>query len=287
MSVIWELDFYSRPVLDEQKKKLWEVLVCESPLGISTPVDSLFRYSKFYSNTEVNSVSLRQALEDAIAQAPSRPDKIRFFRRQMANMITKGCEDAGITAYPSRRTLALNQWLEQRMAEVYPTLENYQPGGNPSVSLPPSSPRPLPDALRGQQWSFVSLEAGAFADMPDWQIDFSEAFPLAMAQLAPDTLIPGIIIYSSRALPLAGWMSGLELAFVKLNDDKPPRLLLETGASDSWVLATLPTPQLQQEAQQFEAAKQNANRVHFLAVQTSPTVESFTGFWLMQELNLA
>lgn len=287
MPVIWELDFYSRPVLDDQQKKLWEVLVCESPLGVGTSIDSLFRYSKFYSNTQVNSVSLRQALEEAIAQAPARPDKIRFFRRQMANMITKGCEDAGVAAYPSRRTLALSQWLDQRMADVYPTLPNYQPGGNPSVSLPPSSPKPLPDALRGQQWSLVSLAASAFADMPEWAIDFEEAFPLAMAQLTPDTQIPGIIIYSPRALPLAGWMSGLELAFVKLSEGSPPRLLLETGASDSWILAPLSTPQLEKDGQQFEAAKQKANRVHFLAVQPSPTVESFTGFWLMQELNLA
>ncbi|HEY9619544.1 MAG TPA: Tab2/Atab2 family RNA-binding protein [Crinalium sp.] len=287
MPVIWELDFYSRPVVDEQNKKLWEVLVCESPLDIAASVDSLFRYSKFYANTEVNSGSLRKALEEAIAQSSSRPDKIRFFRRQMANMITKGCEDLGIAAYPSRRTLALNQWINQRMEEVYPSLPNYQSGSNPSVSLPPTTPQPLPDALRGQQWAFVSLEASAFADMPDWKIDFEEAFPIAMAGVAPDTKIPGIIIYSSRALPLAGWMSGLELAFVKTSEDKPARLLLETGASESWILANLTTPPLQQEARNFEALKQKANQVHFLAVQSDPNSEAFTGFWLMQELNLA
>jgi hypothetical protein len=287
MPVIWELDFYSRPVVDEQNKKLWEVLVCESPLDIAASVDSLFRYSKFYANTEVNSGSLRKALEEAIAQSSSRPDKIRFFRRQMANMITKGCEDLGIAAYPSRRTLALNQWINQRMEEVYPALPNYQSGSNPSVSLPPTTPQPLPDALRGQQWAFVSLEASAFADMPDWKIDFEEAFPIAMAGVAPDTKIPGIIIYSSRALPLAGWMSGLELAFVKTSEDKPARLLLETGASESWILANLTTPPLQQEARNFEALKQKANQVHFLAVQSDPNSEAFTGFWLMQELNLA
>lgn len=287
MPVIWELDFYSRPVLDEQQKKLWEVLICESPLDITTRPDSLFRFSQFCSNTEVNSVWLRTALEEAIAQAPKPPDKIRFFRRQMGNMIMKGCQDAGIPAYASRRTLALYQWIEQRMQDVYPTLPNYQAGANPSVSIPSSPPKPLPDALIGQQWALVSLETSAFADMPEWEIDFGEAFPLDMVGLAPDTKVPGIIIFSQRALPLAGWLSGLELAFIRVSKETPTQLLLETGAGDSWTLANLSSAQLKKEAQAFETAKQNANQVHFLAVQSNPQSESFTGFWLMQELNLA
>jgi hypothetical protein len=40
-----------------------------------------------------------------------------------------------------------------------------------------------------------------------------------MMGLAPDTRIPGIIIFSSRATPLAGWMSGLELAFVRFESE--------------------------------------------------------------------
>lgn len=286
MTTIWELDFYSRPVLDDKKKKLWEVLLCESPLDTQTDPDSLFRYSQFCANTEVNSVWLRQAIEAAIAQAPNPPDKIRFFRRQMNNMIVKACEDAGIPVYPSRRTLALNQWLNQRMAEVYPTYETYQPGSNPSVSYGENTPQPLPDALLGQQWTFVTLEASAFAEMAEWEIDFGEAFPLELVGLTPETRVPGVIIFSPRALALAAWMSGLELAYLRFSPT-PARLLLETGASESWTLATLPTAELQTEAKSFEAAKQQAQQVHFLAVQSNPESETFAGFWLLQELNLA
>ncbi|NJN92012.1 MAG: DUF1092 family protein [Leptolyngbyaceae cyanobacterium SL_5_14] len=286
MPVIWELDFYSRPVLDENNKKLWEVLICESPTDITTEPDSLFRYAKFCSNSEVNSVTLRTALEEAIAQAPKPPSRIRFFRRQMANMITKGCEDAGIAAFASRRTLALNQWIEQRMQAVYPTYPNYQAGTNPSVAMPANTPQPLPDALIGQQWAFVNLEAIAFKEMPEWEIDFGEAFPLEVAGLAPDTRIPGLIIFSPRAVPLAGWMSGLELAFLKFNSS-PPQLVLETGADNAWILINLTTAALQAEAKAFEAAKQQANQVHFIAVQSDPEAETFAGFWLLQELNLA
>lgn len=286
MTTIWELDFYSRPVLDENNKKLWEVLVCESPLEVNTSVDSLFRYSEFCSGSEVNSVQLRNALDNAISQAPKPPDKIRFFRRQMTNMITKACKDADIPVYPSRRTLALDQWIQQRMRDVYPAMPNYQDSKNPSVSLPANPPRPLPDALVGEKWTFVTLAAAALAEMPEWEIAFSEAFPLELAGLSPETPIPGLIIFSTRALPMAAWMSGLELGFLKFLNT-PPCLVLETGADDAWSLANLPKPALQTEASRFEAAKAKANGVHFLAIQSDPSAESFAGFWLLRELNLA
>ncbi|GAB4364945.1 MAG: Tab2/Atab2 family RNA-binding protein [Elainellaceae cyanobacterium] len=286
MTKVWELDFYSRPVLDENQKKLWEVLICESPLAVNDSPDSLFRYSEFCANSEVNSVRLREALERAIAEAPNRPDKIRFFRRQMSNMITKACQEAEIPAYASRRTLALNQWLQQRMQEVYPTLPNYQASTNPSVSLPIATPQPLPDALRGDKWGFVTLQAADFADMPEWEIAFGEAFPMELAGLDPQTPVPGLIIYSSRSLPIAAWMSGLELAFLKFSPE-PARLVLETGADDAWILANLSKPALQAEAKNFETAKQRAKGVHFLAVQVNEQTESFAGFWLLQEVYLA
>lgn len=287
MAVIWELDFYSRPLVDENQKKLWEVLICESPLAVNQGTEGAFQFSKFCANTEVNSVWLREAVQEAIAQAQQPPDKIRFFRRQMSNMITKGCEEAGIPAYASRRTIALNRWLEQRMAEVYPSFPNYKESQNPSVMMGGADPRPLPDQLIGQKWAFVSLEAGAFADMPDWEIDFGEAFPLDLVGLAADARVPGLLIFSPRALPLAAWMSGLELACIKYLPSKPPQLVLETGSADSWVLATLTDPALRKEAESFEAAKQAVNQVHFVGVQEDPDSERFTGFWLMQELNLA
>jgi RNA-binding protein Tab2/Atab2 len=286
MTTIWELDFYSRPVLDENQKKLWEVLICESPLDVNTQLDSLFRYSEFISNAEVNSVRLREAIEKALQEAPQRPDKIRFFRRQMTNMITKACEEAGVPAYVSRRTLAMGQWLTQRTQDYYPSLPNYQASDNPSVAMPPPKAQSLPDALVGERWAFVNLAAADFNEMSDWEIGFSEAFPLNIAGLKSDTPIPGLIIYSSRALPLAAWMSGLELAFLRFNES-PPQLLLETGATDAWILANLTTPALQAEGKAFEAAKQQSQNIHFVAVQDNPNSESFAGFWLMQELNLA
>lgn len=286
MGNIWELDFYSRPILDDNQKKVWEVLICQSPVDVRTKTDSLFRYAQYCPSTQVNSVWLRNALQEAIDQAGEVPIKIRFFRRQMNNMITKACQDIGIPALPSRRTLVLHQWLQQRLEEVYPQEPGYKPGTNPSVRLDRPLPQRLPDALEGKQWAFVSLAAADFTDMPEWEIGFSEAFPLDLAQLSPEIPIPGILIFSPRALPIAGWMSGLELAYLRFDNRQGERLILETGGTESWILANLRTPQLQTDAKSFEQAKQQANGVHFIGVQSDPQSQSFTGFWLLQEINL-
>jgi hypothetical protein len=286
MGSIWEIDFYSRPILDANQKKIWEVLVCESPLDIGTKTDSLFRYAQYCPSTQVNSGWLRTALQEAINQAGKAPIKIRFFRRQMNNMITKACEDLGIPAQPSRRTLVLNQWLEQRMEEVYPQEAGYQGGTNPSVRLEKPLPQRLPDALEGQQWVFVTLDAADLAEMPEWEIGFGEAFPLELAQVSPEARIPGILIFSPRALPLAGWMSGLELAFLRFDPSEEAKLLLETGVTESWIVANIKKPQILAEAKGFEEAKQKANGVHFIGVQSDPKAQSFAGFWLLQEVNL-
>lgn len=286
MGSIWEIDFYSRPVLDEDKKKIWEVLVCESPLTTHTDVDSLFRYAKVCPSTQVNSVWLRTALEEAIAQAGSAPVKFRFFRRQMNNMITKACKDLGIPVQPSRRTLALNQWLQQRMEQVYPNQPGYEATTNPSVRMEKPVAQRLPDALIGQQWAFVTLEASALEEMQEWDISFGEAFPLKLASVTGEMKIPGVIIFSPRALPMAGWISGLELAYLKFDTRPVERLLLESGVSDSWILANIKNSQTLAEAKGFEDAKQKAKGVHFVAVQSNPQAESFAGFWLLQEIDL-
>ncbi|MCC5636516.1 Tab2/Atab2 family RNA-binding protein [Nostoc sp. CHAB 5844] len=286
MGSIWELDFYSRPILDENQKKVWEVVICESALDIRLQTDSLFRYAQYCPSTEVNSGWLRTALQEAINKAGKAPIKIRFFRRQMNNMITKACQDLGIPAQPSRRTLLLNKWLQQRMEEVYPQESGYQGGTNPSVRLESPLPQRLPDALEGQQWVFVSLSAAELAEMPEWDIGFGEAFPLELAQLSPQTRIPGVLIFSPRALPLAGWMSGLELAFLRVENSPSTRLILETGATESWILANIKNPQTIVEAKGFTEAKQKANGVHFIGIQSSPQAESFAGFWLLQEVSL-
>lgn len=283
---IWELDFYSRPLLDENGKKLWEILICETPTRIQQDPATLFRYSEFCGNTDVNSITLKNAIEKAIATSGQSPTKIRFFRRQMNNMITKGCEDAGIPAAPSRRTYTLMNWITQREQDVYPQETNYdeKAAKSSSVQYPALNAVALPDAVRGDKgdkWAIVSLEAATFSDFDEWEIAFGEPFPLS--HLEPTTKIPGLLIFSPRAVPLAGWMSGLELGFLHLQKNPRASLVLETGVSDSWIVADLPNSQTVKEAESFETAKQAASGIHFLAIQKNPDDETFAGFWMLQE----
>lgn len=287
-NIVWELDFYSRPVLDENNKKLWEVLICESPNDIERSPNTLFKYSQYCSSSSVNSLWLKEAIEKAIAEAKTSPKKIRFFRRQMNNMIVKACEDIGITPLPSRRTYALNQWIETRIKDVYPQEEGYdlKTAQTPSVQYPPLNPIPLPDAVkgdRGDKWTLVSLPASAFDEMKEWDIAFEESFSLSLVDTTPETIIPGLIVYSPRATPLAAWMSGLEMGYLLSEKSAKPQLRLETGLSDSWTLVNLTSKDMLEEAEKFETAKEKANGVHFLAVQTDPDSESFAGFWLLKE----
>lgn len=287
-SSIWELDFYSRPILDENQKKLWEVLICESPTDVTNSPDRLFQYTEYCSSKTVNSIWLQEAIKKAIAESGTTPRKIRFFRRQMNNMITKACEDAGIAAAPSRRTYALEKWLLNRYQELYPQEPGYdeKAANSNSVNYPPLNAIALPDAVRGDKtdrWAFVSLEASAFTEMPEWEIGFGESFPLSLAEITPETKIPGFIIFSPRANALAAWMSGLEMGYLQLELGERPILRLETGASDSWILANLTNQQTLAEAKGFNEAKTKANNVHFLAIQSNPEAESFAGFWLLKE----
>lgn len=286
METIWELDFYSRPIRDDNNKKLWEVLICESPLDVQTTQDQLFRYNKFCEAQNVNSIFLKDALNEAIAEAGTSPKKIRFFRRQMNNMISKACDDMGITALPSRRTYALQKWIEDRLAEVYPQQEGYDETAvsNVSVQYPAENAAILPDAIRGDKddkWAFVTLEAQAFQEMEEWDISFGEGFPLSLFELAPEAKIPGLIIFSPRAMPFAGWMSGMELSQIQLQQGSMPRLILQTGTSECWILADITNPDTLEEAKGFQQAKEKAAGVHFLAIQRDPNSESFAGFWLL------
>ena len=289
MATVWEIDFYSRPVLGDDGKKLWELLVCEAPLRNDRAPEALFREARYCPSSAVNFQWLGDALKKAMETSGQSPKVVRFFRRQMNNMIVKACTDIGLDAKLGRRTVALNAWFQDRLANVYPSEPGYQEAtiSSPSVQYQPPVPLALPDALQGQQWAFVTLEANAFDEMSEWEIDFGEGFPLSLAGLAGDRSVPGTIVFSPRAFPLAAWMSGLELSFLKYAPGRAPRLILETGSNDAWVLADAVGEATQAEAERFEAAKQAANGVHFLAVQSDPNSESFAGFCLLQELNLS
>ena len=100
----WELDCYSRPVIGEDGKKLWELLLTDS--------ESRFRYLKPIPSNLVNSRNVRKIVEDILEQSPVRPKSIRFFRNQMFNMINIALSTLDVDVKPSRRTTSLYMWLQ-------------------------------------------------------------------------------------------------------------------------------------------------------------------------------
>ncbi|RRT34942.1 hypothetical protein B296_00055149 [Ensete ventricosum] len=69
----WEVDFCSRPILDDRGKKLWELVVCDRTLSL--------QFTRFFPNNVINSVTLKDAIASIsdVLGVPL-PEKIRFFR---------------------------------------------------------------------------------------------------------------------------------------------------------------------------------------------------------------
>jgi len=280
MAVIWELDFYSRPVLDENQKRIWELLVCNS--------DRSFEWVQQCPAAEVNSTWLANELSAAIEASGKTPQKVRFLRAAMSNIITRGCKQAGLSPQASRHVFALESWLQERMQSVYPQMSGFQIADPQPLPLQVEKlqPQPLPDALIGDRWLSVSLPANDLTSAAAWSMDFGEVF--AMPQLEPDLAIPGLIIVSARALPLAAWMSGVDPVFLRFESNAIDRmqLLLDAGAGDRWILTNLQAAKDGKsiaEGKAFETAKQRAQGIHFLAIQKDPEIEHFEGFWLLKE----
>ena len=109
----WELDFYSRPIIEENGKKRWELIISSSK---TFKTEDIFLWNKICPANEVNSIwltnSLKEALKDAAKEGWANPSKIRFWRTSMKSIIKKSLENIGIEALVSRRTFELFDRLE-------------------------------------------------------------------------------------------------------------------------------------------------------------------------------
>ena len=216
------------------------------------------------------------------------PSRVRFFRGAMQTIITRAVAELGLKPVPSRRTFALAAALEERAASVYPSLDGYSATAPPPFGgFDAAPPAPAPDALRGEAWQFVQLpladlapELASLASGAAFGDAFDPAAVMGAAAPAPDAPIPGLAIYTRRALPLAGWLAGYELAAVTADSERGC-LVLETGVNTRWRYAALPRgggP----EADAWEDAKKGVNGLHLLVVQADDEADP-AGCWLLWE----
>lgn len=280
-SDVWELDFCSRPILDERGKKKWELIICDP--------DRSFEYATYFPNNMINSTQLKKAMSEILAQEGAvKPDKCRFFRGQMQTIITTALTELEIQPIPSRRCFTLAGWLEERADSVYRADPGYTDKASTVFTLDLDTPQELPDALRGESWCFVQLP---LADLIKEVDELTKAgacgarFDLGVVgagNMPQEALIPGLCVFSRRALPLAAWTNGLELAAIKADTDRAC-LILESGVNQRWRYgAYRRSPTATAEAQAWEDAKIAAGGLHFLAIQENEDSD-VTGMWLLAD----
>lgn len=289
-STQWELDCYSRPVIVDGNKKLWEALITDSTGSM--------KICETLPSNRVNSRELRRVIEEAIENAEVKPTHIRFFRGSMFNMMNIALQELssdGITIIPSRCTYALFNWLQDRHKNVYPAMEGYKPtmmGGNIGGSIGGDfidirTPVKLPDALRGEKYAFVSLPLAEFlpetGSISNDNIGVGKLFPInpKNEDLSGDAFIQGIVVFSSRAKALAQWLNGVELYGLKV-DIRKRILIVEADITTQYLMARLDDEQ-RDEGKAFEQGKKENNGLHFICVQEGEDDDMPKGFWLLRE----
>ena len=279
----WEIDFYSRPILDENGKKRWELLISSTN---NFKGNQTFRWEKICPASSVNSIWLKDALEEAINAANSQgwdsPSVLRCWRSSMKTMVKRAADQIGIELISSRRTYSLLEWLLDRERNFYPKEKGYT-GVNlapPSIAIK-NQPIPLPEEVRGDSWSFASLTIDTLREADEWEIKFSNLIPIKES-LDKKFSIPGIRLFSpTRSLALAAWLGGLEPAKLVIDGKQ---IILEAGQADRWLVTDVKEEAKNAIKRNFLNAKEKADGLQFISVQRSSEQNSLDGFWMLKDI---
>ena len=282
----WELDFYSRPIIESNGKKRWELIISSSR---NFNTDDIFLWNKICPANEVNSIwltnSLNEALNDAERDGWAKPSKIRFWRSSMKSIIKKSLENLGIESLISRRTYELFDRIEFLEREVYPHENGYVQGvlAPTFASSITNNPKPLPEAVRGDALTISEISIEELKSAKNWPFEFGDIFPIQKS-LDGRNLVPGLRLFSkNRSLALAAWFSSLEP--VKLQIEKN-QLILEAGEDDKWLVTDLPEKDAKELNDKFTQTKKNSFGYQFISIQSTPFIEKFAGFWILRNIEL-
>jgi RNA-binding protein Tab2/Atab2 len=274
--IIWQVDFYRRPLKSETGEALWELLVCDAPMN--------FFISVFCPQSQVNSHWLMAQFNQLFKSYPQ-PDIIQVFRPQSLSLIEILGKSLGISVEATRRTSALKSILQER-AKEYLQWDNYTGESYNPLLLESPPPIPLPDNLWGDRWRFCSLAAGdledCFKDRPMPILEMPDfLLPLNLG-LASTVRIPGVIIDGGRqSMKLARWLENVKPVALNYLQGKPDGLILDAGLVERWVVATFEDKEVTAAAKLYEERKQLSQGLHFLLVQPDDSGMTYTGFWLL------
>lgn len=273
--VIWQVDFYRRPLQDDSGEKLWELSICD--------LDRNFTFSTFCPQSQANSGWLVEQLQQVSQE--NLPDLIQVFRPQSLGLIEAAAQVLDIEVEATRRTFALKQLLEER-AKQYQKMSNYTGEAYNSVMLESPPPVPLPENLWGDRWRFAALPAGdiedAFKNRPIPILEMPELLlPLNLA-LASTVSVPGVIIDGGRqSMRLARWIQAAKPVALNYIPGSPDGLILEAGLVDRWIVATFEDPDVKAAGKIYQQRQQLSHGLHFLLVQPDDSGMTYTGFWLL------
>ena len=282
----WELDFYSRPIIESNGKKRWELIICSTR---SYQTDDIFIWNKKCPANEVNSIwltkALHEALNDARKQGWAKPSIARFWRSSMKSIIKKSLEATKIEAIVSRRTYDLLDRIEFLEKEIYPNEKGYVRGvlAPPLTSVMENSPKPLPEAVRGDALTISEISVGELKSAQNWPIEFGDIFPIQKT-LDDNKLVPGLRLFSKdRSLALSAWFSSLEPIKLIIRKNQ---LILEASEDDKWLVTDLPEKDANNLSKKFLENKKNSFGYQFISIQSTPFVEKFAGFWILRDIEL-
>jgi len=274
MSVVWQADFYRRPLRDAAGQVLWELLVCDPT--------RTFMYEALCPQSKANFSWL---VDQFSLAAGNLPDLIQVFRPQSVSLISAAGQQLGVAVEPTRSTAALKQLLQER-SQLYPSLDNYTGELYNPLALDKPPPTPMPEKLWGEQWRFATLPAGdmeeAFAARPIPILQMPKFLLPINLGLASTVPVPGVVIDGGRqSMRLARWLQDARPVALNYVGGTPGGLVLEAGLVDRWIIATFEDNEVAASAQAYEQRKQLSQGLHFLLVQPDDSGMTYTGFWLL------
>jgi hypothetical protein len=269
---VWQADFYKHLLKDKSEKNLWQLLICDASRE--------FFYEAKCPQERANSDWLIEQIQQA--DRGNFPKVIQVFRPQSLSLFNLAGERLGIKIEATQRTQALKVELNERFKG-----KNYDP-----IKVEKAPPQALPENLWGEEWRFATFKAGDLIDyFRDRPIPFLELpdslFPMNLG-IASTVSIPGIIIYGGRkSLILARWLQEAKpfsLNYLATEVGRSGGLVLESGLSDRWIIATFEDEEVARSAQAYEQRKKASQGLHFLLVQPDDSGMTYSGFWLLQTI---
>ncbi|MEM9216061.1 MAG: Tab2/Atab2 family RNA-binding protein [Cyanobacteria bacterium P01_F01_bin.150] len=278
--VIWQVDFYRRPLQDESKNPLWELAICSA--------DKSFAAYGFCPQSDANAAWLTSQFKALLAEGKC-PDSIQVFRPQSQSLIQAAVEQFDIRVIPTRRTPALKEYLQDRAA-IYPTLPQYDPIQGMDyqpIAIESPPPVPIPDALWGDRWRFGAMKAGDlepfFRDKPIPVLDIPSHLSPMQLGLSSEVNIPGVVIDGGRqSMRLAQWLREQQPVALNYISGAPDGLILDVGLCDRFILATFDDGDMREAAIAYQRKLDYSNGLHFLLIQPDNSGMTYTGMWLLR-----